>query len=206
MIKNPSVTSLLTPKSGKSSLVLTILRLLSVRSGSITIDGVDISSIPLVILRSRITTIPQEPVFLPGSIRYNIDPHCHSNDEDITMVLCRVELLSIVESLGGLNTDIAQLPLSHSQRQMLCLARAMLATTKILILDEASSSMDGKTEALMKDILTKEFKDCTILAIAHRMDLITGFDRVLVMDAGRVKSLDVLPVSEISTLIAANEQ
>jgi ATP-binding cassette subfamily C (CFTR/MRP) protein 1 len=91
----------------------------------------------------------------------------------------------------GLNTDIAQLPLSHGQKQMLCLARAMLAKSTILILDEATSSMDMEMEGLMKDILTKEFGDCTVLAVAHQMDMIAGFDKILVMDGGRVKSFDV---------------
>ncbi|OBT51212.1 hypothetical protein VE04_08393, partial [Pseudogymnoascus sp. 24MN13] len=143
--------------SGKSSLILAILRLLSIRSGSITIDGVDISSIPRAVVRSRITTIPQDPVFLPGSIRSNLDPHCCSNDEAITTALFRVGLWTVVETHEGLNTDIAQLPLSHGQKQMLCLARAMLAKSTILILDEATSSMDVEMEGLMKDILTKEF-------------------------------------------------
>jgi ATP-binding cassette subfamily C (CFTR/MRP) protein 1 len=97
----------------------------------------------------------------------------------------------VVETHEGLNTDIAQLPLSHGQKQMLCLARAMLAKSTILILDEATSSMDVEMEGLMKDILTKEFGNCTVLAVAHRMDMIAGFDQILVMDRGRVKSFDV---------------
>ncbi|KFY37136.1 hypothetical protein V494_04888 [Pseudogymnoascus sp. VKM F-4513 (FW-928)] len=176
--------------SGKSSLILAILRLLSIRSGSITIDDVDISRIPRAVVRSRITTIPQDPVFLPSSIRSNLDPHHCSNDETITTALFRVGLWKVVEAHEGLNTDIAQLPLSHGQKQMLCLARAMLAKSKILILDEATSSMDVEMEALMKDILTKEFGNCTVLAVAHRMDMIAGFDRILVMESGRVKSFD----------------
>ncbi|OBT87528.1 hypothetical protein VE02_03750 [Pseudogymnoascus sp. 03VT05] len=176
--------------SGKSSLILAILRLLSIRSGSITIDGVDISSIPRAVVRSRITTIPQDPVFLPGSIRSNLDPHCRSNDEAITTALCRVGLWTVVETHEGLDTDIAQLPLSHGQKLMLCLARAMLTKSTILILDEATSSMDVEMEGLMKDILTKEFRDCTVLVVAHRMDMIAGFDRILVMDRGRVESFD----------------
>ncbi|OBT61047.1 hypothetical protein VE03_09160 [Pseudogymnoascus sp. 23342-1-I1] len=147
--------------SGKSSLILAILRLLSIRSGSITIDGFDISTIPRAVVRSRIATIPQDPVFLPGSIRSNLDPHCNSNDEAITAALFRVGLWTVVETHGGLNTDIAQLPLSHGQKQMLCLARAMLAKSTILILDEATSSMDVEMESLMKEILTEEFEDCT---------------------------------------------
>ncbi|KFY97582.1 hypothetical protein V500_01998 [Pseudogymnoascus sp. VKM F-4518 (FW-2643)] len=185
--------------SGKSSLILAILRLLSICSGRITIDGVDISSIPRAVVRSRLTTIPQDPVFLPGSIRSNLDPHCRSNDEAIITALFRVGLWTVVETHEGLNTDIAQLPLSHGQKQMLCLARAMLAKSKILILDEATSSMDVETEDLMKDILTKEFEDCTVLAVAHRMDMIAGFDRILVMDGGRVKSFDVLTGSQTLT-------
>ncbi|KFY10231.1 hypothetical protein V491_07753 [Pseudogymnoascus sp. VKM F-3775] len=177
--------------SGKSSLILAILRLLSIRSGSITIDSVDISSIPRAAVRSRITTIPQDPVFLPSSIRSNLDPHCCSNDEAITTALFRVGLWTVVETHGGLNTDIAQLPLSHGQKQMLCLARAMLAKSTILILDEATSSMDVEMEGLLRDILTKEFRNYTVLAVAHRIDMIAGFDKILVMDGGRVKSFDV---------------
>jgi ABC-type multidrug transport system fused ATPase/permease subunit len=95
------------------------------------------------------------------------------------------------ETGGGLDADIAELPLSHGQKQMFCLARAMLGRSKILILDEAGSGMDVEMEGLMKDILAKEFGDCTVLAVVHRMDVVEGLDRILVMDGGKVESFGV---------------
>ena len=173
-------------------MILTILRLLWIRSGSITIDGVDISTLPRSIVRTRITTIPQDPIFLPGSVRSNLDPHRYSTDEAITATLFRVGLWTIIESHGGLDTQVAKLPLSHGQKQMLCLARAMLAKSKILILDEATSSLDVETEALLKDILVTEFEHSTVIAITHRMITTAGFDKAIVMDGGSVTSFDVI--------------
>jgi ABC-type multidrug transport system fused ATPase/permease subunit len=194
--------------SGKSSLVLSIFRFLEARHGSIHIDGLDISNMRLHDLRSRICIIPQDPVLYSGTVRSNLDIFGTFSDEVLRNALERAQLggnyadskkeeaissqtqhtkfsldLGSIISDGGLN-------LSQGQRQLLCIARAIVAQPKILILDEATSAVDMDTDALIQKSIRESFSNCTMLVIAHRLSTVTDFNKILVMDDGQAIEYD----------------
>lgn len=171
--------------SGKSSLVSTLLCLLEIDSGSITIDGVDISTIPRQTVRERINTLPQEPFFLHGSVRENLDSHGSLEDEVLITALSDVGLWSRF-SVDGLDADMDEETLSHGQRKLFCLAKALVKPSSILIMDEATSSVDGQTDQLIQGVIRKRFVDCTIIAVAHKLSTVEDFDTVIMLDKGGV--------------------
>ncbi|XP_071813084.1 multidrug resistance-associated protein 1-like isoform X5 [Apostichopus japonicus] len=179
--------------AGKSSLTLGLFRIIEAAGGSITIDGQDISEIGLYDLRSKLTIIPQDPVLFAGDLRMNLDPFESYSDDQIWDALRHSHLDEFVSSLseglmhkcteGGEN-------LSVGQRQLICLARALLRKTKILILDEATAAVDLETDDLIQATIRTEFVDCTILTIAHRLNTIMDNTRVLVLDSGEIAEYD----------------
>ncbi|KAH7420082.1 putative multidrug resistance protein, partial [Cadophora sp. MPI-SDFR-AT-0126] len=173
--------------SGKSTLLSVLLRILDMTSGTILIDGIDLQMVPREIIRSRIVTIPQEPFILSGSVRLNADPTSTATNESITAALTKVGLWDILSTRGGLDADMTANPLSQGQQQIFCLARAMLKTNaKILVLDEATSNVDAETDRTMQRVIREEFKEFTVLTVAHRMDTIMDSDRIAVLDGGRL--------------------
>lgn len=180
--------ALTAPNSGKSSLIYTILRLIDVDQGSIIIDDIDISAISRQTLRSRIITISQDPLVLPGSIRLNLDPLQTSTDEQILSAIRKVNLQEAVDSRGGLDAGLNENPLSTGQQQLLSLAKALLrkdsGTGKILLLDEATSNVDGETDRLMQKVIREEFRKHTVMQIAHRVESIVDSDMIVVMRGG----------------------
>lgn len=179
--------------AGKSSLTLALFRILEKAGGSIIIDDVDISTIGLHDLRSKLTIIPQDPVLFSGTLRMNLDPFNSFSDEDLWEALEHAHLKKYVESLeGGLLYECSERGenLSVGQRQLICLARALLKKSKILVLDEATAAVDLKTDNLIQNTIRREFSDCTILTIAHRLNTVLDYSRIMVLDKGQIKEFD----------------
>ncbi|KAH8701635.1 multidrug resistance protein MDR [Talaromyces proteolyticus] len=176
--------------SGKSSLVLAVLRMIEIQSGDLVIDGVSLQSCPRQIVRSRVTVISQEPVLFQRSVRDNVAGLLTVDDSVIFDALEKVHLRELVEIHGGLKAMINTLALSAGQKQLICLARAIVMKRKILLLDEATSNVDDRTEELMQRVIRMEFSDCTIIAIAHRVHTLSDFDNIAVFDEGRVAEYD----------------
>ncbi|XP_053202213.1 multidrug resistance-associated protein 1-like [Panonychus citri] len=179
--------------AGKSTVTLSLFRLIEGSGGSISIDGLNISELPLHPLRSRLAIIPQDPVLFGGTLRFNLDPFDCYSDNDIWDALSHAHLKQFVNNTGqGLNYQIAEegKNLSVGQRQLLCLARALLKKPKILFLDEATAAIDLETDSLIQKTIRTEFKDCTILTIAHRLNTILDSDRVMVLDQGQIAEFD----------------
>ncbi|XP_046564179.1 ATP-binding cassette sub-family C member 9-like [Haliotis rubra] len=180
--------------SGKTSLSLALFRMLELSSGEITIDGHNIARVDLAVLRSRLSIIPQDPVLFNGSVRFNLDPSGVKSDESLWAALDTVHLRETVAGLPGtLEAQVSEGGdnFSMGQRQLLCLARAFLRDSRVIILDEATASIDVDTDAKLQEIVHEDgFKDKTILTIAHRMATIACYDRVMVLDQGRLVEFD----------------
>ncbi|XP_010079777.1 PREDICTED: multidrug resistance-associated protein 1, partial [Pterocles gutturalis] len=175
--------------AGKSSLTLGLFRINEAAEGEIIIDGINIAKIGLHDLRFKITIIPQDPILFSGSLRMNLDPFDQHSDEDIWRSLELAHLKNCVSSLPDkLNHECAEggENLSVGQRQLVCLARALLRKSKILVLDEATAAVDLETDKLIQSTIKSQFEECTVLTIAHRLNTIMDYTRVLVLERGEV--------------------
>ncbi|KAI8903608.1 P-loop containing nucleoside triphosphate hydrolase protein [Gorgonomyces haynaldii] len=179
--------------SGKSTLMTALFRIVELQSGSIVIDGRDIRKLGLNTLRSRMQIIPQEPVLFTGTIRNNLDVEGKFSDDDIWKVLEQIGLHEYVSSLNEkLDSPVSENGenLSVGQRQLICLGRAILQKPKILIMDEATASVDGAADKMIQESIKTQFKHTTVLSIAHRLNTIADFDRVLVLQDGELAEYD----------------
>ncbi|XP_029887240.1 ATP-binding cassette sub-family C member 2 isoform X1 [Aquila chrysaetos chrysaetos] len=179
--------------AGKSSLTNCLFRVLEAAGGTIIIDEVDIATIGLHDLRQNLTIIPQDPVLFTGTLRMNLDPFDQYTDEEVWKALELAHLKSYVQDLPeGLLHLVSEAGenLSVGQRQLVCLARALLRKAKILILDEATAAVDLETDHLIQTTIRSEFVDCTVLTIAHRLHTIMDSNRVMVLQAGRIVEYD----------------
>ncbi|CAL1531982.1 unnamed protein product [Lymnaea stagnalis] len=184
--------------AGKSTMTLALFRIIESAGGSICIDDTNIADVDLYRLRSSISILPQDPVLFSGSLRMNIDPHNEYSDEEVLKSLERAHLQDFVKcAAGGLTFDVGEegKNMSVGQRQLVCLARSLLKQNKILVLDEATAAVDIQTDSLIQETIRSAFKDCTILTIAHRINTIMDYDRVLVLDAGEIK--EFAPIKEL---------
>lgn len=183
----------------KSTIVQSLFRLIEAESGSILIDGVDVGGLGLHALRTNLSVIPQVPTLFSGcSVRDNLDLFGLHDETSLRKVIDACHLGAVIDDLPqGLDSKVSEggSNFSVGQRQLLCLARAILNRSRILILDEATASVDRRTDELLQNALQENFRDGTILAVAHRLDTIIDFDLCLVLGAGKV--LEFGPPAEL---------
>ncbi|KAJ3112068.1 hypothetical protein HK100_002458 [Physocladia obscura] len=179
--------------SGKSSLMQVLFRMTEAEQGQIVIDGIEAGKLGLQDLRTALAIIPQDPVVFSGTFRSNMDPFSEYTDAQLWDALARSGLKTKVsktnKQLDG-HVDAGGENLSVGERQLLCLSRAMLKTPKILIMDEATANVDYETDAMIQKALREDFKDATVLTIAHRLNTIMDYDRVMVLDHGKLSEYD----------------
>ncbi|KNE71423.1 hypothetical protein AMAG_15656 [Allomyces macrogynus ATCC 38327] len=176
--------------SGKSSLSQSLFRIMEANTGRIVIDGRNLASLGLQDVRSRITILPQDAFIFDGSVRENVDPLNTASDSEIWAALDAAQLKEVVQNLPDKLEEPIKGVLSAGQSQLLCLARAIIRRSKVLVLDEATASVDHATDELVQRSIRTTFRDCTVFTIAHRIGTILDYDRVLVLDQGRVVEFD----------------
>ncbi|KAE9000794.1 Multidrug resistance-associated protein 1 [Phytophthora rubi] len=179
--------------AGKSSLTMALFRINELVSGRILIDGVDIATMPLRTLRSNLSIIPQSPVLFKGSLRAYMDPFDEFTDADIWSALEKVDMKTQVSALEGqLAYELSENGENFSvgERQMLCMARALLTRSRIVVMDEATASIDHATEKKLQEMIKRDFQDATVLTIAHRLGTVLDSDRIMVLSDGRVVEFD----------------
>ncbi|XP_054453081.1 ATP-binding cassette sub-family C member 5 [Anoplopoma fimbria] len=179
--------------SGKSSLGVALFRLVELTGGSIVIDGIDIAQIGLDDLRSKLAIIPQEPVLFLGTVRTNLDPWDQYSDSQIWEALEKTHIKDMISQLPhSLHSEVTENGENFSvgERQLLCVARALLRNSKILILDEATAAIDTETDRLIQETIRCAFSSCTTLIIAHRLNTVMSCSRVMVLDNGQILEFD----------------
>lgn len=162
-------------------------------TGQILIDGIDINSVSLHDLRSRLSVIPQMPILFAGTLRYNLDPFEQYTDEECLLALESVQLKHVVSNnAGGLDQLVAESGSNFSagQCQLICVARAILKQSRILMIDEATANVDRTTDSLIQNVITEKFHNRTILTIAHRLNTVAQSDRIIVLHQGTVLDFD----------------
>ncbi|KDO34872.1 hypothetical protein SPRG_00932 [Saprolegnia parasitica CBS 223.65] len=175
--------------AGKSSVASALFRLYPLASGRILLDGVDTSTVDMRLLRSRLSIITQSPILFKGTLRGYLDPFGDCSDDDLWRALEKVELRPLVAALDAtLDAALEENGenLSVGERQMLCMARALLSDAQVVVMDEATAAVDAETDAKLQRVLRSEFKEATVLTIAHRLDTVLDANRIMVLDAGRV--------------------
>jgi ABC-type multidrug transport system fused ATPase/permease subunit len=177
--------------SGKSTLLLCLFRILEAHEGKILIDDIDISKVGLEILRKSLTIIPQEPILIEGNIRDNVDPSKTLNDIEINKLLVEVGLSEFLEG-KDLDYKIEDNGnnISVGEKQLLCIARALIKKTKIILMDEATANIDYRTESILKKNINEDMKESTVITIAHRIKTIINYDKILVLKEGEIEEFD----------------
>ena len=178
--------------AGKSSLVSALFRMPD-PLGDVIVDKIKITEINLQKARGVISVITQDPILFNGSLRMNLDPFGKYHDQEIWTALEEAKLKALVEKLPNqLKEEIKEggTNFSVGEKQLICLARALLQRNRIMVLDEATANLDYKTDQLIQETIRSKFKDCTVITIAHRVNTIIDYDRVLVLDDGKVVEFD----------------
>ncbi|CAF1498167.1 unnamed protein product, partial [Adineta steineri] len=192
--------------AGKSSFIQTLFRMGTLVDGNIVIDNIDIGTVGLDDIRRRISIIPQDPVLFTGTMRDNLDRFGDYSDTEIWHALEQVQLKTLVRDVlpNGLHSLVSESGsnLSVGQKQLVCLARAILKKSKILVIDEATANVDNATDELIQKTIREQFKECTVLTVAHRLRTVIDSDRILVLGNGKVLEFD----SPASLLCDVNSQ
>jgi ABC-type multidrug transport system fused ATPase/permease subunit len=170
--------------SGKSTIMQALFRLVELSAGSVEIDGIATGAVDIRQLRSRMTIIPQDPMLFKGTVRSNLDPFGEQEDEKLQRALREIGMAGRVQ-LSSAVTENGEC-FSVGERQLLCLARAMVRDTRIILLDEATANVDAGSDQIMQQVIRKHFATCTTITIAHRLDTIMDSDRILLLDRGTV--------------------
>lgn len=212
--------------SGKSSTIQALMRMADISAGEMLLDGEDITAIPKLLIRKKLSCLTQDPFLFTGTIRFNADPLEEQTDRQIISAMQRVGMWSVIKAKFGadgkdpLDQKMSESSFSHGQRQLFCLGRAVLKESSILILDEPTSryvckymqitseqkgltfyySVDSKTDALIQQVIRTEFKDRTVIMIAHRMHTLLDFDKIAVLENGELVEFDT------PTALLANEE
>ncbi|XP_062153336.1 ABC transporter C family member 10-like [Alnus glutinosa] len=179
--------------SGKTTLISALFRLVEPAAGKITVDGIDISEIGLHDLRSRFGIIPQDPTLFNGTVRYNLDPLSQYSDQEIWEVIGKCQLQEALEEKEkGLEALVVEDGSNWSvgQRQLFCLGRVLLRKSRILVLDEATASIDNATDMILQKTIRTEFADCTVIIVAHRIPTVMDCTMVLAISDGKVMEYD----------------
>ena len=179
--------------AGKSTLCLALCRIIEKLEGCIKIDGIDIADVGLADLRDRITIIPQDPVLFENTLRFNLDPQAKCTDQALLNILKQAGLESLLERDGnGLEFKITSNGdnLSAGEKALICICRAALRKSKVVLMDEATASIDVNTEESIQKLINSEFRDATVLTVAHRLNTIIGSDKIMVMSDGEVIEFD----------------
>jgi ATP-binding cassette, subfamily C (CFTR/MRP), member 1 len=173
-------------RSGKSTLLSTVVRLQDLTTGTIKLDSLDLSLLQRSKIRQQITSIPQDPLQITGTLRFNADPFGLCTDTQIISALTKVDLWSLLNERGGLDAELLPDTLSKGQLQLLALARTLLRKSKLVLMDEATSNIDSETAWKINEILKEEFRDATILTVAHKQETILSAQIVVLMELGEI--------------------
>ena len=179
------VAALMEP-SGKSTLLAAICRLAELSHGEIFLDRVAISSVPHEVLRSRILVLPQQALFVPGSVRLNCFAPEDRSDDQLIEVLDEAGLWDVTRLRGGLDVEIDNIALSHGQQQLFRFACAALHNSPLVLLDEPTSSVDAETDARIQDLMYVQFRQQTMVVVAHRLHTLMRCDEVIVLGSGKI--------------------
>ena len=201
--------------AGKSTICLSMNRIVEIISGQILVDNVDINSVQIEHLRSCITVIPQDPTIFSGTLRFNLDPYETTSDERLIEVLRVAQLEDLLhKDRRGLDQTVQEngSNLSSGEKQLLCICRAILRRSKVIVLDEATANIDVVTEQKIQRLIAEEFDGCTMITIAHRLNTIMQSDKIMVLSYGQIIEFDepatlaANPDSEFSSLLKELEQ